>query len=321
MPTWDEILEQVRDHPALNLLDRTLAELSKHVEATVICYMSAFSVKPIPREFRLLLSIIDQDMQGFMTCSKGVSKHKLYLILHTPGGDYEATKRIIHYLQNTYKKLVVAIPHLAMSGGTLIACAADEIHMGPYSSLGPTDPQVQIGDTFIPAGAIVEEFSRAFEEVSKDPKRAILWRERLKGIPLGLIPALEVMQKNSDEYLSSLLKNRQLRNKSDQEIKAVVKLLNHYHEHTSHGLAFTFEQVKSQLHLNVKNLHDDRDLEDKVLSVYHIVTILFQQTPVCKIIANHQGKRFIMQLQTTHDLIPIAPLRQKCEFIKPEQKK
>ena len=50
-----------------------------------------------------------------------------------------------HFLDDPYllsidKHIHVFIHHMAMSGGTLMACAADEIYMGPYSSLGPTDP-------------------------------------------------------------------------------------------------------------------------------------------------------------------------------------
>jgi ClpP class serine protease len=80
-----------------------------------------------------------------MTCSKGTKKDCLDLVVHSPGGDYEATKRIIHYLREVYQRIRAFVPHMAMSGATLIACAADEIYMGPYSSLGPTDSQVFIG--------------------------------------------------------------------------------------------------------------------------------------------------------------------------------
>ena len=38
--------------------------------------------------------------------------------------------------------MTVLVPHYAMSGGTLIALAADEIIMSPYAVLGPVDPQL-----------------------------------------------------------------------------------------------------------------------------------------------------------------------------------
>src|SRR5439155_9771144 len=38
-------------------------------------------------------------------------------------------------------KVTVFVPHYAMSGGTLIALAADEVVMSPHAVLGPVDPQ------------------------------------------------------------------------------------------------------------------------------------------------------------------------------------
>jgi ClpP class serine protease len=34
------------------------------------------------------------------------------------------------------------MPHYAMSGGTLIALAADEIEMSEHTVIGPVDPQL-----------------------------------------------------------------------------------------------------------------------------------------------------------------------------------
>ena len=39
-------------------------------------------------------------------------------------------------------KVTVFVPHYAMSGGTLLALAADEIVMSDYAVLGPVDPQL-----------------------------------------------------------------------------------------------------------------------------------------------------------------------------------
>jgi ClpP class serine protease len=73
------------------------------------------------------------------------------LILHTPGGLVLAASQIAHALKNHRGKVSVFIPHYAMSGGTLLALAADEIIMDPNAVLGPVDPQ--IGD--LPAASII----------------------------------------------------------------------------------------------------------------------------------------------------------------------
>ncbi len=64
------------------------------------------------------------------------------LILHTPGGQLHASMQIARALKNHNAKTRVFIPHYSMSGGTLIALAANEIIMDRDASLGPIDPQV-----------------------------------------------------------------------------------------------------------------------------------------------------------------------------------
>ena len=73
------------------------------------------------------------------------------LILHTPGGLVLASEQIAKALVERKGKVTVFIPHYAMSGGTMIALAADEIVMDNNAVLGPVDPQ--IGG--MPAGSIV----------------------------------------------------------------------------------------------------------------------------------------------------------------------
>jgi ClpP class serine protease len=66
----------------------------------------------------------------------------LDLILHTPGGLVLAAEQIAQALVRHKAKVTVFVPHYAMSGGTLLALAADEIVMDRNAVLGPVDPQV-----------------------------------------------------------------------------------------------------------------------------------------------------------------------------------
>jgi ClpP class serine protease len=63
-------------------------------------------------------------------------------IIHTPGGLVLAAEQIARALNKHPAKVTVFIPHYAMSGGTLIALAADEIVMDENAVLGPLDPQI-----------------------------------------------------------------------------------------------------------------------------------------------------------------------------------
>ena len=64
------------------------------------------------------------------------------LILHTPGGLVLASEQIAKALVEHKGKVTVFVPHYAMSGGTMIALAADEIVMDNNAVLGPVDPQI-----------------------------------------------------------------------------------------------------------------------------------------------------------------------------------
>lgn len=64
------------------------------------------------------------------------------MILHTPGGLVLAAEQIARALRDHAGHVTVFVPHYAMSGGTLIAMAADEIVMDPHAVLGPVDPQL-----------------------------------------------------------------------------------------------------------------------------------------------------------------------------------
>ncbi len=64
------------------------------------------------------------------------------LILHTPGGLVLASEQIAEALLRHPGKVTVFVPHYAMSGGTLIAMAADELVMDANAVLGPLDPQL-----------------------------------------------------------------------------------------------------------------------------------------------------------------------------------
>jgi ClpP class serine protease len=64
------------------------------------------------------------------------------VILHTPGGLVLAAEQIAMALADHKGKVTVFVPHYAMSGGTLIAMAAQEIVMDRNAVLGPVDPQI-----------------------------------------------------------------------------------------------------------------------------------------------------------------------------------
>jgi ClpP class serine protease len=82
------------------------------------------------------------------------------LVLHTPGGLVLAAEQIASALQRHQAAVTVFVPHYAMSGGTLIALAADTIVMDPNAVLGPIDPQLGMGQGSVAAASIIKALSQ-----------------------------------------------------------------------------------------------------------------------------------------------------------------
>lgn len=136
-----------------------LSDLGKYVNRNIICYYSTWLHNTNPASPNPELIINDNDINGFMNAVSMRDKTKgLDLILQTPGGVTTATESIVKYLRKIFNNDIrVIVPHMAMSAGTMIACAAKEIIMGKESSLGPIDPQYKN----VPAEGVLAEFSKA----------------------------------------------------------------------------------------------------------------------------------------------------------------
>lgn len=93
------------------------------------------------------------------------------LVLHTPGGLVLASEQIARALQKHPAKVTVFVPHYAMSGGTMISLAADEIIMDENAVLGPVDPQ--LGE--FPAVSILEVIRK--KSIDKVEDRTLMMAE------------------------------------------------------------------------------------------------------------------------------------------------
>jgi ClpP class serine protease len=103
------------------------------------------------------------------------------IILHTPGGILLAASQIALALGSHAAKKTVIVPHYAMSGGTLIAFAADEIVMDPHAALGPVDPQLAEGNASYPAVSLLKVLeTKKIDEV--DDRTIILADEAKKAM-------------------------------------------------------------------------------------------------------------------------------------------
>lgn len=90
-------------------------------------------------------TIVKSDADKIYNAVTTFKDHKpLFLILYSRGGAagpaYLIGKLCREYCSETF---VVTVPRMAKSAATLICCAANEIHLGSLSELGPIDPQIK----------------------------------------------------------------------------------------------------------------------------------------------------------------------------------
>ncbi len=130
------------------------------------------------------------------------------LLLHTPGGLVLAATQIAYALKRHPAKKVVIIPHYAMSGGTLIALAADEIWMDPNAVLGPLDPQLPVPQAgMLPAPSIVKVAEE--KGLNADDQTLIvadIARKAIEGVKNTIIKLLEgKIDREKAEEIAKLL--------------------------------------------------------------------------------------------------------------------
>lgn len=290
MASWDEILNEICCCERKDAVDyvrkKYLSDLSRYTKRNTIIYYSSWLTNDVRGT-----DINDNDINGFMNAMKGLDCSKgLDLILHTPGGYPTAAEAIVKYLRNKFgKDIRVIIPQLAMSAGTMIACAGREIIMGKQSSLGPIDPQFN----GIPAFNIVAEFNEAKKDLSSSDGSYDYWKILLSKYPAAFVKQANDAIELSDVLLRDWLRTGMLSEENDEcKVDKICEYLNEHEKSKVHSRHFDIKYCIS-IGLNVAALEDDQKLQDLVLSVHHSCMHSFSNSNAVKIIENRNGKAFI----------------------------
>jgi ClpP class serine protease len=121
---------------------RMLAAISSKRDATVITLIHRQETMSF-LGFPIMRHIDIDDSESVLRAIRGTEPGRtIEIILHTPGGLVLAARQIALALADHDGKVTAVVPHYAMSGGTMIALAADEILVDAHAALGPIDPQI-----------------------------------------------------------------------------------------------------------------------------------------------------------------------------------
>lgn len=304
MPSKSEIQTVILDAKKKaqdDVRKKYLKELNEYTERDTIIYASSFSSYKSPNIPSMLVAIIPDDIQGFMSALHGLKGNNLDLILHSPGGSLEAADQIVQYLRSKYENIRAIVPQNAMSAAAMIACACDSIVMGKHSAIGPIDPQITFptvhGNFTAPAQSILDEFEQAKKEVAANPKIAPLWISKIQNYPQGFLNicqnTIELSVEKVTEWLNSyMFRYESIENKKGKEI---AEWLGDFSKHKTHGRPIGISKVK-EIGLKVEELENDQKLQEKVLSVFHATMVTFEVTTCVKMVENHNGKGWFLQV-------------------------
>ena len=298
MPNWNVVLDEIEEQLKGNkkayddIRRKYLRKLHEYTGRNTIAYYSGFLTNPQVHG----ISITDEDKNGFMACIHKLDKSKgLDLLLHTPGGDIAATESLVHYLKGMFKNDIRAIiPQIAMSAGTILACSCKSIVMGKHSNIGPVDPQI----SGIPCLGVLTEFKKAYEEIRKDNKAAMLWNPILSRLSPSFLQQCEWAIQRSEDLLKDTLKENMLSglNEHDQDkvVEKILERLTNLEYNKSHDRHIHYQECQ-EIGLKIEMLEDPNNnkFQDLVLTVHHSFMHTLSNTAAIKIIEDHSGRAMI----------------------------
>jgi hypothetical protein len=305
MPTWGQLLGEIRtqiqagDQQAFDTIrNKYLKELSSFTGRDTIIYATRWTSGDAPPN---LVSITDEDIHAFMEAVSGLKCENLDLIIHSGGGSAEATDAIVSYLRQKFKHIRIIIPQAAMSAGTMLACSADIIVMGKQSSIGPIDPQfilqTAVGVQAIPAHAILEQFKKAQEDCSANPKNLNSWLPMLSQYGPALLVRCQDQIDFGKELVGNWLKAYMFKDEGAEIPDKIAEYLSNHGNFKTHGKHISIEKA-IEIGLKIEQLEISQDFQDKVLSAFHATMHAFGSTNTAKIIANQNGNCFLKQFNS-----------------------
>jgi hypothetical protein len=297
MPGWGDILAEIQGAAQPDgsvdvdsIRRKYLAQLNALTGRSVVSYATDFLSVGGPQ-----VQVELGDMTGLMEVFRDLPGPNLDLILHSPGGQAEATERLVRYMRSKFEHIRVFVPLAAMSAATMWAMAADEVVMGKHSQLGPIDPQVGLPTgVSVPAGALIEQFQEAVDVCSSDPSKITGWLPTLQQYPPGLLNVCESAAALSKKLVAQWLEQYMMAGQTDAAARAesIAEWLANDKVHLSHGRAITREELAAQ-GVTIVELESDQALQDAVLSVHHATTHTLSMGSAVKIIENHIGRAYV----------------------------
>jgi len=235
------------------------------------------------------------DVDGFTDLVQSINgkSESIDVMLHSPGGQPDATERIVHILRNKFKEVHFIIPHSAYSAATMLALSGDSITLHPSATLGPIDPQIN----GTPARSIKRGFDKVKEVIKTEGPEALpAYIPLIEKYTLDLLEICEDSEKLSKELVSNWITDFMLKGKEKHEgqIKESVDYFSDYDTHLLHSRPLVISKLK-KFDLNIYQADDT--LSELIWEAYVHINGFFGLTAFVKLYENKYGVSWGTQFQ------------------------
>lgn len=260
-------------------------ECYKEIEALrgrpLIVYTTNFDADP-----RAPVSIDLNDVDGFTDLVSSIeNSDSVDVILHSKGGNPDATERIVSILRSKFNEVHFLIPHSAYSAATMLALSGNSITLHPSATLGPIDPQID----GIPARSIKDGFAKVKEVLKEEGPAAIpAYIPLLEKYSIHLLELCD----DADLLSRSLVKDwiqEYLINgcgTTKDKIDQIVDFFADYKLHMTHSRPLVFNKIKDfELPISLA----DKELAELMWETHILISGFFILTPFVKLFENTNG--------------------------------
>lgn len=313
MITWQELQAEVaaaqaeHGESALDVIRRdAYKKLSEATNRPLLVYGSAFQNPLKASMFPQLLSMDLTDKDGFREMIDGLKSKKVDVFLHSPGGSAEATESLVEMLRAQFTDIRFIVTGAAKSAATMLAMSGNSILMDVAGELGPIDPQIALGNMFVPAGSLKEEFDKAATEISENPERLPVWLPILEKYTPALLTQCDNFTQLARDLVGDWLKRYMFKKDSDSDKKAkkIANFLADEKNTLSHARRINADQLK-KLGVLVEKVEDQPpELQVALRKVHLAISMTLDSTLAIKIYESSEGRALIRQVNIQPAQVP-----------------
>lgn len=280
---------QIFDRTIKEFLDSKLEALEKMFEGDVVFYYGIIHPS-LEKNFRDFLEKLTED---------GKDNTRLIVILNTPGGSAETVEKLVTFTRFHYKEVYFVVPDYAMSAGTIFCMSGDKIFMDYSSSLGPIDPQVFNGKTYVPALGYLD---KVIELIEKSRSNQLTNAEFLilQQMDLAMLRSFEQARDLTISLLKDWLVKYKFKNWTEHRTnnpgvevtdsekiaraEEIARLLGDNKLWLSHGRFIGMDTLRNILKLEIEDFSIDKELGKAIRSYNDII---------CEFVARHNYEFFL----------------------------